>query len=145
MPLDALERDINERHPLDYMILAMRLFSKADRKDDGLFWFYAWQLRQRIRLACYPDLDPSGEPALSGALFATFGPAFNEYAGADPDKWATVIDRVLAWDATNPSRYERDAACTAQRDEVRGGLEELAKTIREHRDEILAGVDFDLS
>lgn len=143
MSLDALERDINRRHPMDYMMLAARLFYEVERKDDGLFWFYAWQLRQRIRLACYPDLDPSAEPALFGAIFVTNGPDFNKHAGSDPDKWAAVIDRVLAWDAANPSQYERDATCTAQRDEVRGGLEELAEIIRKRRDEILAGVEFD--
>lgn len=133
MPLDVLGREINGRHPFEYFTLANRLFSEAGRKDDGVFWFYMWQLRHRILIACYPEADPSEEPAMFGAMFATATIDFNAHARANRKEWASIIDRVLRWDEANPDRFDPVRDCSAARDEQREGLKALAGEIRENQ------------
>jgi hypothetical protein len=96
MPLDQLERIMPSQHPAFYYVLATRLF-EANRKEDAGFWFYAGQLRYRIRLACHPELAPDGEPALFASLSETAGAPINDFLGSDPGQWADVMRRALEW------------------------------------------------
>lgn len=119
-------------HPAGLYVLAGKLFAEG-RKDEAVFWFYAGQLRYRVHLACHPDLDPSGEPALFGALSETVGRPLNEYAFGDVPALAKTLDRVLAWDAETPDATTDRKTCTAVAG-VRDGLAGL-------RDQILAEVE----
>lgn len=134
-PLDTLLRTIPAQHPSFYYVLAARLFA-ADRKDEAVFWFYAGQLRYRIRLACHPDLPPGAEPALFASLQETVGTQINEHAGADPDAWAAAMQRALDWDERMANGFEPKAACAAQITDQRGGLATLIDYVRRNKDQI---------
>jgi hypothetical protein len=133
--LDELIRIVPDQHPSAYYVLASRLF-QANRKDEAVYWFYAGQLRYRIRLACHPDLAPDTEPALFGSLQETVGRPVNEYAGADPAAWAATMERVLAWDAATHNGFEPKAACQAQIAEQRSGMGELIRHVRDNAAQI---------
>lgn len=137
LALDALIRIIPDQHPAFYYILARRLY-QANRKDEAVFWFYAGQLRYRIRLACHPNLAPDVEPALFGALQEEVGRLVNEYAGADPDAWAAAIARARDWDAQTRNGFEPKAPCRTQIEDQRGGMGALIAQIRENGDRIRA-------
>jgi len=135
LPLEELVRIIPDQHPALYYTLATRLFA-AGRRDEAVFWFYAGQLRYRIRLACHPDLAPDVEPALFGALHEEVGSQVNGYAGGDPAAWAAAMQRVLDWDSATRNGFEPKAACAAQIEEQRGGMGELIRHVRENAAEI---------
>jgi len=101
-------------------------------------WFYAGQLRYRIRLACHPELAPDGEPALFASLQETAGRPINEYLGGDPETWAAVMTRALDWDERTANGFEPKAACAAAVAEQRQGLGELVNHVRQNADQIRA-------
>jgi hypothetical protein len=135
--LDELIRIIPDQHPAFYYILAARLFA-ANRKDEAVFWFYAGQLRYRIRLACHPDLPPGTEPALLASLQEEVGRPINEYAGADPDAWVAAITRARDWDAATRNGYEPKAPCRAQIADQRNGMAVLIDQLAHSKDQIRA-------
>ena len=135
MPLDELIRIIPDQHPSFYYVLAQRLFA-ANRRDEAVFWFYAGQLRYRIRLDCHPDLRPDTEPALFGSLHETVGRPVNEYGFGDPPALAAALERVLAWDAETRNGFEPKAACTAAIAQQREGLGQLIRHLRDNADQI---------
>jgi hypothetical protein len=135
--LDELIRIIPDQHPSFYYILASRLF-EANRGDEGVFYFYAGQLRYRIRLACHPDLPPDTEPALLASLQEEVGRPVNEYAGGDPDAWAAAIEHARDWDAATRNGYEPKAPCQAQIADQHAGMTALIAQIRANKDQIRA-------
>lgn len=108
-------------HPAGLYVLAGKLFADG-QKDEAVFWFYAGQLRYRVHLMCHKDLDPSGDPALFGALSETVGRPLNEYAFGDIEDLVATIDKVLAWDAATPNTFSDRSACAAAEAGVREGL-----------------------
>jgi len=137
LPIDALIRIIPDQHPALYYVLATRLFD-AGRRDEAVFWFYAGQLRYRIRLACHPNLPPDTEPALFGALHEEVGTRVNGYAGGDPPAWAAAMQRALDWDSATRNGFEPKAACRAQIDDQRRGMGALIAEVRATADRIRA-------
>jgi hypothetical protein len=135
--LDELVRILPDQHPAFYYVLASRLLA-ANRKDEAVFWFYAGQLRYRIRLACHPNLAPDVEPALLASLQEEVGRPINEYAGADPDAWAAAIARARDWDAQTRNGFEPKAPCQAQIADQRNGMAALIAQIRQNKDRIRA-------
>ena len=135
--LDELIRIIPDQHPSFYYILASRLLA-ANRKDEAVFWFYAGQLRYRIRLACHRDLPPDVEPALFASLQEEVGRPVNEYAGADPAAWAAAIEQARDWDTRTRNGYEPKAPCQAEIADQRGGMGALIDHIRQNTDQIRA-------
>ncbi len=133
--LDELIRIIPDQHPSSYFVLAGRLFYTG-RRDEAVFWFYAGQLRYRIRLACHPDLPPDTEPALFASLFETIGRPINEYGAGDPPALAATMQRVLAWDEATRNGFEPKAACSAAIAENREGMGQLMAEIRANPDDI---------
>ena len=110
-PIDEVVEKLPELYPLDYYTAALRLFHEEDRKEEALFWMYAGQLRWRARLECHPP-EPGGEGALFGAMNAMVGEIVNDYAAENIDLWLETIDKVLAWDAANPSLFAPQTAAT---------------------------------
>jgi hypothetical protein len=135
LALDELIRIVPDQHPSFYYVLASRLFA-ANRKEDAVFWFYAGQLRYRIRLACHPDLAPDTEPALFGSLQETVGRRINEHAGADPRAWAATMERALAWDSATHNGFEPKAPCQAAIADQRGGMGGLIAHVRANEAQI---------
>lgn len=133
--LDELIRIVPDQHPSFYYILAQRLFA-AGRRDDAVFWFYAGQLRYRIRLACHPELAPDTEPALFGSLHETVGRPINEYGFGDPPALAATLERVRAWDEATRNGFEPKAPCAAAIAEQRQGMGQLLSHLRDNADQI---------
>jgi len=133
--LDALIRIAPDSHPAFHYVLAARLF-EANRKDEAGFWFYAGQLRYRIRLACHPNLRRDIEPALFGSLQETVGRPINEYVAGSTSGWAATMERALAWDAATHNGFEPRAPCRAAIADQRRGLGELIAHVRENGDQI---------
>lgn len=125
---------IETKHPADYFRLASQLFS-AGKKDEAVFWFYVGQLRFRARLATHPELPPSGEPALFASLFETIGPPINQYAFGDIPSLASLIDRVLAWDASHPDPFSQQGPA---RTSVANGLRAMKVEMLARADKIRA-------
>lgn len=137
VPLDELIRTIPDQHPAAYYVLATRLF-EAGRRDEAVVWFYAGQLRYRIRLACHPELPESTEPALFASLHESVGRPINEYGGGDPDAWAAAMQRALDWDEGTRNGFEPKAPCAAQIADQRGGLGALIRYTRDNKEQIRA-------
>ena len=97
-----------------------------------MFWFYAGQLRYRIRLSCHPDLRPDTEPALFASLHETVGRPINEYGFGDLPALIATLERVLAWDAETRNGFEPKAACASQIAEQREGMGQLLPQIRDN-------------
>lgn len=135
--LDELIRIIPDQHPAFYYVLASRLFA-ANRRDEAMFYFYAGQLRYRIRLACHPDLPPGTEPALFASLQEVVGTQINGHAGGDPDAWIAAIERARDWDARTRNGYEPKAPCQEQIADQRAGMGALVEQIRQSKDQIRA-------
>ncbi|HVQ08684.1 MAG TPA: hypothetical protein VMS43_09640 [Allosphingosinicella sp.] len=133
--LDELIRIIPDQHPAYYYVLATRLF-EANRKDEAVFYFYAGQLRYRVRLACHPNLAPDTEPALFGSLQETVGRRINEHAGADPRAWTATMERALAWDAATHNGFEPKAPCRAAIADQRSGMGGLIAHVRQNEAQI---------
>ncbi|WP_373490978.1 hypothetical protein [Parasphingorhabdus sp.] len=143
MPLEELKSDISNRHPVDYYMLAARLF-QAEQKDAAVFWFYAGQLRWRARLSCFGS-DPGGESALFGAMNQQVGLSINEYVGGYPSKWVETIHRVVEWDKSDASEFQDRQECQSHIHKQREGLLGLAKSIERDREKIaLQRTDNDL-
>lgn len=95
-PVDDLIAHADQQEAFALVILAKRLF-EAGRKDEGVFWYYVGQLRGRMEAS-------TNETAAQayGAVFASIGPMFNEYAAGDLEKLEGTIDNVLAWEVAHP-------------------------------------------
>jgi hypothetical protein len=135
MPLDRLEPILPDQHPALYYMFASRLFD-AGREDDALFWFYAGQLRYRIRLTCHPDLPRDTEPPLFGALQDAVGGKVNRYAGKHPALWISAMERVLEWDAHTANGFEPRAACRQAIADQRKGMTDFIQYVRDHQSEL---------
>lgn len=136
MEVPALIAAAPSIHPAGLYVLAGKLFADG-RKDEAVFWFYAGQLRYRVHLACHKDLDPSGDPALFGALSETVGRPLNEYGFGDIPALAATLDKVLAWDTATPDGFTDRKACP-DADGVRDGLTGMRDQIVAQADDIRA-------
>jgi hypothetical protein len=135
--IEQLKSGIENKDPATYYLLASKLFKQGD-KDEAAFWFYLGQLRFRFELAANPKQDPSGGPALFGALSEEVGRPLNEYAFADIPKLARTIDKVLEWDASHDNGYTPKQPNQAALTDTRDGLVKLKETILAKQDEIKA-------
>lgn len=110
---------------------------KQGRMQSALKWFYVGQLRGRVHIGCV-DQDPTGGPALLGALQEVIGAPLNEWAGGKPDLWIATIDEALAWDAANPDPDVTTDACRTAQAKERSGLADLRTYIDKNRAELAA-------
>ncbi len=108
----------------------MHLFSPAyalfqnGRKDEGVFWFYAAQLRVRQQLV----IDNGDRGQILSIMLMTIGGPINNYALQNTSKLNQILDRVLEWDkkAMNPFRDQAKARkLDKQMDQVYAGFGEL--------------------
>jgi hypothetical protein len=116
--------NIQAKHPLNYIVLAMKLFSQGEA-DQAVKWFYVAQIRYRAHLKARPELEPSGDPALFGSMMAVVGPPINQYAARDSDHWAVLIDEAVEWHNTHDDLFLDKASYQEVYQEVLGGLEAL--------------------
>lgn len=88
--------------PVLYMVSYV-LF-KQGRKDEGMFWFYAGQLRGRFDANRCADV--SARSAVQD-LNEKIGPYVNPYAFEDLDKLKQTVAKVMAWDEVTPHLYDQ--------------------------------------
>ena len=115
---------VQAKHPLNYMFLALKLFSQGEA-DQAVKWFYVAQIRYRAHLKARPELEPSGDPALFGSMMAVVGPPLNQYAARDSAHWAALIDAAIEWHHTNDDLFLDKASHQEVYREVLDGLEAL--------------------
>lgn len=126
LPGPAIEaRLAAEPYVSDYLYAA-RLLSE-DKKDDAVFWYYVGQLRGRVYYTAHPS-DQDGIETFS-SVTQVLGESINAYAGSDPAKWAAIINKVLAWDASHDDPQSPKGQFESQRQQVRAGLSQLRDSI----------------
>ena len=133
--LDELITDIENKHPVTYFLLAANLF-KADDKDQAVEWYYIGQMRFRAYLMANPDLDPSADGALYASLKSVLGPQINEHAGADPDKWVTLINNAINWHQSHPNGHTPKNKYPDIYAEVEAGFMSFKEQVAKNKDEI---------
>jgi hypothetical protein len=97
-----------QAHPENYAppvlyALSNVLFASA-KKDDGLFWFYAGQLRARVDANLCAD---STARQAVDVLNQSYGPPINQYAYRDLPKLEKLIPKVVEWERRTPYHYDR--------------------------------------
>lgn len=132
---DELIVDIENKHPVTYFLLAGNVFNEGD-KDQAVEWYYIGQMRFRAYLMANPDLDPSADGALYASLKSVLGPQINEYAGADPERWVTLIDNAINWHQSHPNRHTPKSQYPEIYAEVEAGFKSFKEQVAQNKDEI---------
>ena len=133
MTVAQLKTGIEKQHPAAFYVLAKKLFEQGER-DEAVFWFYAGQLRYRAYLSGHPQLPRDGDPALFASLSEVVGKPINVYAFGDIPALAKTIDRVLAWDVSQPDAFNK----APEREQSRNGLSGMKAHVEATADEIRA-------
>lgn len=113
----------NLKEPLQLFFPAFVLF-QSGRKDDGVFWFYAAQLRVRQQIV----LENGDRGQLLSVMLMTMGPYINNYAFQNVSNLNKILDKVLEWDkkTTNPFIEKvRSQKLDNQLDQIYAGFNEL--------------------
>jgi hypothetical protein len=116
--LIADPQTLNE--PTSLFPIALRLY-QSGQQADGLFWFYAGQLRAGYEASAR---GPEAGQAI-GLVAGLFGAQIDAYAYDHADLASSAIDKALAWDLATPNPL---AAADAAQDarihaQVRSSLE----------------------
>jgi hypothetical protein len=135
--IDAAKEIVNRpatlKEPLMLFSPAAVLFQHG-LKDDGVFWFYAAQLRVRYQLA----FEKGDRGQLLSVMLMTTGPQINNYAFQDVSNLERILDRVREWDKKTPNPFReqpRSESIDKQLEQVYAGLRDLkAKLIAEKSD-----------
>lgn len=112
---------INE--PLELFGPATALFQNG-KKDEGVFWFYAGQLRVRQQIV----VDNGDRGQLLSVMLMTVGVPINNYAFQDTSNLNKILDRVLEWDkkTENPFRVEAEQKNLGEKiDQIYDGYQAL--------------------
>jgi len=132
---EQLQKGIENAHPATHYVLASKLFASG-RKGDGVFWFYAGQLRYRFHLESNPGLPPDGDPALFASLGEVVGRPLNEYAFGRLRTLRSTILRVLDWDEKTVNGFTSKQQHATEWNAVRAGLKKLLETLEQNADQI---------
>jgi hypothetical protein len=120
----------NLKEPLQLFPPAFAFFQNG-KKDDGVFWFYAAQLRIRQQMI----LENGDRGQLLTIMQMTMGAPINNYAFQNTSNLNQILDRVLKWDKDTPNPFRERARMQKldkQMDQIYAGLAELkSKLINE--------------
>jgi len=108
------------KEPLLLFSAASVLFHHG-RKDDGVFWLYAAQLRMRQQLV----FEQGDRAQLMTIMLETAGKPINAYAFQDTRRLDRILQRVLQWDSSTPNPFKDKAVSADERkkvEEVYGGF-----------------------
>ena len=131
-----LKKDLEEKHPAAYYMLATKLFKDSATKQEGLFWFYVGQIRYRYHLAANPELSPDGDPALFASLSEVVGRPINEWAGGVPDIWIAEMSHALEWDNAHENRFTPKSKSPEKYNQIRAGLVAMRDQITAMKDKL---------
>lgn len=115
------------KEPIGLFSSGMAFFLNG-KKDEGVFWFYAAQLRVRQQMV----LENGDRGQILSVMLMTAGPLINNYAFQDTSNLNRILDRVLEWDkkTENPFREKARARnLEKQMDQVYVGFNELKSKI----------------
>lgn len=115
------------KDPLQLFAPALVLFQHG-KKDEGVFWFYAAQLRTRHQLV----FKKGDRQQRLTTMLITMGPQINAYAFQDASNFNQILDRVLAWDKKtfNPAlENPRNEHSDRQISQVYDGFQELRERV----------------
>ena len=113
----------NLKAPLQLFYPAFAFFQNG-KKDEGVFWFYAAQLRVRQQMV----LENGDRGQLLAIMQMTMGDPINNYAFQNTSNLNQILDRVLKWDkdTPNPSREKARAQNLDKKmDQVYAGFTEF--------------------
>ncbi|HWZ63569.1 MAG TPA: hypothetical protein VNX02_11140 [Steroidobacteraceae bacterium] len=130
-----IEGRLPNAHPDNYYAYAGRLWRDGE-KDRAVFWLYVGEVRFRFLLLTEPNADPSGDPALFGAMRETIGRPIMTYASSDVEKWSKEIDAALQWDQSNQNGFTSKSRFNKQWEEARSSLVKTRDYIVAHADDI---------
>ena len=111
------------KEPLEMFAPAFVLFQNGAR-DDGVFWFYAAQLRVQYQLV----FERGDRGQLLSVMRMTIGSPINNYAFQNVANLDRILDRVMEWDKTTPNPYRdqpKTGAINKQVESVYSGLNDL--------------------
>lgn len=134
-PLEQIEGELPDAHPVNYFIVAEREFRAGD-KSKGVFWYYVGQIRYRFYLLANPHLDPGGDPALFTAMQDVTGQSINRYAGGHLDETINEINDALKWDADNKNGFTSETDHAKEWKEARDQVVKLRNYLSTHKKEI---------
>lgn len=120
---EFINNQANLKDPLMLFPPAYALFQNG-KKDEGVFWFYAAQLRTRQQLV----LENGDRGQLLSIMLMTMGPDINNYAFQNTSNLNQILDSVLEWDkkTANPFREKaRAQKLDKQIDKIYAGFGEL--------------------
>lgn len=109
----------------------MQLFSPAfvyfqnGRKDEGVFWFYAAQLRVRQQMV----VKNGDRGQVLAVMMMTMGPIINNYAFQNTANLNRILDKVLKWDKNTPNPFRDEA----KQQKLDGKIEQVYAGITELR------------
>ncbi|MCA6217178.1 hypothetical protein KGA65_11555 [Ideonella sp. B7] len=111
------------KEPLEMFAPAFVLFQNGER-DDGVFWFYAAQLRVQYQMA----FERGDRSQLLSVMRMTIGAPINNYAFQNVANLDRILDRVMVWDKVTPNPYRekpKTDAIERRVESVYSGLNEL--------------------
>lgn len=88
--------------PVLYQLSSV-LFEQG-KKDEAVFWFHAGQLRGLIDANICADRSAL---ASIDALNQRFGPPIKQYSLTNISVFSNTVERVVAWEAETPCKYDR--------------------------------------
>lgn len=124
------------KEPLELFAPAAVLFQRG-KKDKGIFWFYAAQLRTRYQLV----FEKGDRGQLLSIMLMTVGAPINNYAFQNTSNFRRILDQVLEWDKTTPNPYRekpRSEIAEQQIAEIYGGLRDLQAKLSAEQSDIEA-------
>ena len=129
---DQMKELLARIHPTGYFMLSAKLYDEQ-KFDEAIVFLYVAQIRFRAYLMVYPNLDPSGDPALFGSLLNNIGQAVNGYAGGDISNWITQIQNAKKWHDENKYIPIPQDMYGEYYKEIIDGLDEMLEELKEHQ------------
>jgi hypothetical protein len=121
------------KEPVMLFLPAIVLYRHGAR-EDGVFWFYAAQLRTRYQLA-----SEQGDRGQLMMVMMMTAAGINNYAFQDIARFNRTLDRVLEWDRKTPNPHREREQTPEEREKVAAvykGIEEMRTKLAAEKDEI---------
>ncbi|MEL6485573.1 MAG: hypothetical protein AAFQ13_00315 [Pseudomonadota bacterium] len=123
---------IEARHPSDMIDLAEALFATEEGKEEGLFWYYAGELRWKTLIGCTAPNSFEETKRMSDRLNEVGAP-IRLWSRDNIDTLLATLDKVEAWDRETTTRYASGPKCEAEAQLLRDSIPDLKRFIEENR------------